>query len=94
MLLGEQKIINLNLINFQLPSFGNRPSDVEKFLNLSLERLGLDYIDLYLIHMPFSFVQDENSFAPATKPDGSFVLDLQSPLAVWRVNLHKIYFIY
>lgn len=55
---------------------------------MSLERLGLDYLDLYLIHMPFSFYKDENSFAPATNPDGSFKLDLQSPLAVWKVRLH------
>ncbi|XP_014219297.1 1,5-anhydro-D-fructose reductase [Copidosoma floridanum] len=72
-------------ITTKLPNFGNRPSDVEKFLNLSLQRLGLNYVDLYLIHMPFSFIQDKNSFTPAINEDGSFMLDLESqPVAVWK----------
>ncbi|KAK2583737.1 hypothetical protein KPH14_009655 [Odynerus spinipes] len=72
-------------ITSKLPHFGNRPSDVEKFLNLSLERLGLDYLDMYLIHMPFAFVLDKNTYAPATQEDGSYVLDLDTnPVSVWK----------
>uniref|UniRef100_A0A914YHQ2 NADP-dependent oxidoreductase domain-containing protein n=1 Tax=Panagrolaimus superbus TaxID=310955 RepID=A0A914YHQ2_9BILA len=33
----------------------NRAEDVEPQLKASLEKLGLDYIDLYLIHMPVAF---------------------------------------
>uniref|UniRef100_A0AC35G0W1 NADP-dependent oxidoreductase domain-containing protein n=1 Tax=Panagrolaimus sp. PS1159 TaxID=55785 RepID=A0AC35G0W1_9BILA len=36
----------------------NRVEDVEPQIKASLEKLGLDYIDLYLIHMPVSFKQD------------------------------------
>uniref|UniRef100_A0A914PS59 NADP-dependent oxidoreductase domain-containing protein n=1 Tax=Panagrolaimus davidi TaxID=227884 RepID=A0A914PS59_9BILA len=36
----------------------NRAEDVEPQIKASLEKLGLDYIDLYLIHMPVSFKQD------------------------------------
>lgn len=42
---------------------------------------------MYLVHMPFSFIQDKDSFAPAAREDGSFILDLQSdPVAVWKVK--------
>jgi alcohol dehydrogenase (NADP+) len=33
----------------------HRPERVEPAFNASLERLGLDYLDLYLIHTPFAF---------------------------------------
>lgn len=57
-------------------------------MNLSLQRLGLDYVDLYLIHKPFSFIQDKDSFAPAKNEDGSIMLDLRpDPIAVWKVKL-------
>lgn len=70
----------------QLPNFGNRATDVEKFISLSLKNLGLDYIDMYLMHMPFSFVQSPTDFSPATNPDGSPVLDLDAdPVTTWKV---------
>lgn len=72
-------------ITTKLPNYGNRPSDVEKFIKLSLERLKLDYIDMYLVHMPFAFKLDEKTFAPAVNEDGSFKLDLDSdPVSVWK----------
>ena len=53
---------------------------------MSLQRLGLNYVDLYLIHMPFSFKHDANSSAPAANSDGTFVLDTESdPIQVWKV---------
>lgn len=73
-------------MSFQLPHYGNRPSDVEKFIKLSLEHLGLDYLDMYLIHMPFAFKLDENAYAPAVREDGSYVLDTDTdPVSVWKV---------
>ncbi|XP_035719670.1 aldo-keto reductase family 1 member A1-like isoform X2 [Vespa mandarinia] len=72
-------------VTSKLPHYGNRPSDVEKFLKLSLERLGLDYLDMYLIHMPFAFVLDKNAYAPAALEDGSYILDLDTdPVSVWK----------
>lgn len=71
---------------WQLPNYGNRPADVETFLNMSLNHLGLDYVDLYLMHMPFSFIKDDKEFIPASHENGSFVLDLESnPVEVWKV---------
>ena len=70
----------------QLPHYGNRPSDVEKFIKLSLKKLGIDYLDMYLVHMPFAFVLDKNEFAPATNEGGSYVLELNTdPVSVWKV---------
>ncbi|XP_017757416.1 PREDICTED: alcohol dehydrogenase [NADP(+)]-like [Eufriesea mexicana] len=72
-------------ITSKLPHYGNRPSDVEKFINLSLKKLNLDYLDMYLIHMPFAFKLNESTYTPATHEDGSFVLDLDTdPVSVWK----------
>ncbi|XP_033328185.2 aldo-keto reductase family 1 member A1 [Megalopta genalis] len=72
-------------ITSKLPNYGNRPSEVDKFIRMSLEKLGLDYLDMYLIHMPFAFQRDESAYVPATRADGSFVLDLDTdPVSVWK----------
>ncbi|KAF7991812.1 hypothetical protein HCN44_010613 [Aphidius gifuensis] len=72
-------------ITTKLPNYGNRASDVEKYINSSLEKLGLDYIDMYLIHMPFAFVSDESCCAPSVHEDGSYQLDLNTdPVSVWK----------
>ncbi|XP_024868871.1 alcohol dehydrogenase [NADP(+)]-like [Temnothorax curvispinosus] len=72
-------------ITTKLPHFGNRPSDVEKFIKLSLEKLGLDYLDMYLVHMPFAFKLDENMCTAATNEDGNYILDFNTdPVLVWK----------
>ncbi|XP_076226332.1 aldo-keto reductase family 1 member A1 isoform X2 [Nomia melanderi] len=74
-------------ITTKLPHYGNRPSEVEKYIKLSLEKLGLDYLDMYLIHMPFAFKRDESGtyHAPATSEDGTYILDLDmDPVSVWK----------
>lgn len=69
-----------------MPHFGNRPSDVEKFIKLSLERLGLEYLDMYLVHMPFGFKLNEETHAAATDEDGNYILDFNTdPVSVWKV---------
>ncbi|OAD56907.1 Alcohol dehydrogenase [NADP(+)] [Eufriesea mexicana] len=65
--------------------FENGGKHVEKFINLSLKKLNLDYLDMYLIHMPFAFKLNESTYTPATHEDGSFVLDLDTdPVSVWK----------
>ncbi|XP_056634750.1 aldo-keto reductase family 1 member A1-like [Diorhabda sublineata] len=72
-------------ITTKLPVWGNRPNDVEKYLKLSLSRLNLDYVDLYLMHMPFSFHSNKDNTAPLVKEDGTFSLDIESDItATWK----------
>ncbi|XP_046401621.1 aldo-keto reductase family 1 member A1-A-like [Ischnura elegans] len=62
-------------VTTKLPVFGNRPGDVEKYLTESLRRLQLDFVDLYLIHMPFALMPNKNGDNFEANEDGSPVLD-------------------
>ncbi|WP_087660017.1 aldo/keto reductase [Caballeronia terrestris] len=42
-------------VTTKLWNTNHRPERVERAFEASLERLGLDYLDLYLIHTPFAF---------------------------------------
>ena len=59
---------------------------MEKYLSKSLSKLQLEYVDLYLIHLPFGFVPDSSGENPAKHEDGSYVLDETDHVAVWKVN--------
>ncbi|KAF7538243.1 hypothetical protein G7054_g3086 [Neopestalotiopsis clavispora] len=39
----------------------HRPSEVEAAIKTSISRLGVDYLDLYLIHWPVAFVPDDGT---------------------------------
>jgi alcohol dehydrogenase (NADP+) len=49
-------------VTTKLWNSNHRPARVEPAFEASLERLGLDYLDLYLIHTPFAF-------QPGDEPD-------------------------
>ncbi|XP_034232333.1 aldo-keto reductase family 1 member B7-like isoform X2 [Thrips palmi] len=52
--LSEGKVKREDLfISTKLPVYAMRAADVPDLLNQSLSRLQLDYVDMYLIHMPF-----------------------------------------
>lgn len=46
-------------ITTKLPEIGNRPGDVAKFLQMSLEKLRVSYVDLYLIHSPTGIIAQD-----------------------------------
>lgn len=70
----------------KLPPSGNRPEGVEKFIKLSLENLQVDYVDVYLVHVPFGFKDVEGDMHPMTA-EGEIDLDLTTNhVAVWKVN--------
>ncbi|KAG8327691.1 hypothetical protein J6590_015723 [Homalodisca vitripennis] len=71
-------------ITTKLPHIGNRPSDVDTYVTNSLRNLQVDYLDLYLMHMPFTFKPDLSGEAPAKNLDGTFVLEDTDHIAIWR----------
>lgn len=61
--------------------WGTQQRNPKAALNDSLKRLGLDYVDLYLIHWPVPLktgnIKDGNLFSFPTKPDGSRDVDIE-----------------
>ncbi|XP_012268795.1 aldo-keto reductase family 1 member A1 [Athalia rosae] len=67
----------------KVPPSGNRPSGVDKWIKRSLKDLQLDYLDLYLIHTPFSFEEVGEELHPVDK-NGEIKLDKSTNhLQVW-----------
>lgn len=75
-----------------LPATGNRPDGVRKYLKQSLENLQLDYVDLYLIHSPFGFYDDDQGsfLMKDSKPELDPTTDL---IAIWKVRMILIFII-
>lgn len=65
----------------------NRPGAAERWLKRSLEKLRLDYVDLYLVHMPYTFKPvggpDDVTFVG---PDGKIGFeDDTDHITIWKV---------
>lgn len=70
--------------SLQLPMHAMRASDVAVFLRQSLDNLQLDYVDLYLIHMPFGF--DKDGFDAATGYRLDALDTTTDHVAIWKVK--------
>lgn len=74
--------------DLKLPMYGVRASDVEKFLKLSLENLGLQYVDMYLIHSPMGLVQAKDKYEVARNDDNSVIIENTDHVSTWKVIRH------
>ncbi|XP_966351.2 1,5-anhydro-D-fructose reductase [Tribolium castaneum] len=68
----------------KLPPGGNRPEAVSKYIKRSLDLLQVQYLDLFLIHVPFAFKDVEGDLHPMT-PDGRIDIDPSTDhVALWK----------
>jgi hypothetical protein len=75
---------------FQLPPVGNHPDRVEKYLKRSLDNLGLDYVDLYLVHVSFGFPEEGEEIHPVDA-DRNILLDKSTNhINIWKVQYFTI----
>lgn len=70
-------------ITTKLWNTNHRPERVEPAFDGSCERLGIDYVDLYLIHTPFAFQPGDN-FDPRDQSGNIIYDDGVTLLETWR----------
>ncbi|XP_050510197.1 1,5-anhydro-D-fructose reductase-like isoform X3 [Diabrotica virgifera virgifera] len=70
---GKLKREDLFIVT-KLPMRGIHRDRVEKYLTESLKKLGLDYVDLYLIHFPVGIAETE----------GSIVYEKEDHVEIWK----------
>ncbi|KAF5305068.1 hypothetical protein FQA39_LY09330 [Lamprigera yunnana] len=68
----------------KLPPTGVSPEGVRKFIKASLQNLQVDYVDLYLIHVPIGAKDIDGNLYPMT-PEGEIDFDFTTDhVATWK----------
>jgi len=75
-------------ITSKLWNSSHQPHLVEKELNETLSLLGLEYLDLYLIHWPVAFTPGETLFPPHPTKESEISLDTETSLVdTWKAMI-------
>lgn len=70
----------------KLPANGLRKEHVKHFLETSLKRLQLDYVDLYLMHVPFGYqhVSDDDDVFPVDEKGDALIDPTTDLVETWK----------
>ncbi|KAF9450116.1 Aldo/keto reductase [Macrolepiota fuliginosa MF-IS2] len=75
-------------ITSKLWNHSHQPDQVEKELDETLKLLGIDYLDLYLIHWPVAFVPGNHFYPPHSTIENEVELDIQTSLVdTWKTMI-------
>lgn len=77
-------------VTTKLWSTFHRPEKVEEAINTSLSNLGLDYLDLFLVHWPVALDPTLGQKIP-TRPDGTRALDPEVTIEQTWAAMEKVY---
>ena len=67
------------------------PDRVNRFIKASLERLQLDYLDLYLCHWPLATIHTGKDEDLAPQKDGKFIMDPTTSIEdVWKAMEERV----
>lgn len=73
-------------VTTKLPIIGVHPDRIEMFIKKSLANLGLDYVDLYLIHFPVGCKYRGDEVYKPLKKDGQADLEGRTDFEeIWKV---------
>nr|XP_042909936.1 aldo-keto reductase family 1 member A1-A isoform X2 [Parasteatoda tepidariorum] len=75
----------IGLGTWQLPCNGLNPLNVEYFFRLSLKALRLDYLDLYLIHVPIACQRTDDDYEVYPFRDGDVLTEIVNLTETWKV---------
>ncbi|KAL4071342.1 NADP-dependent oxidoreductase domain-containing protein [Scleroderma yunnanense] len=78
-------------ITSKLWNSAHQPDQVEPALDETLEQLGLEYIDLYLVHWPVAFPPGKNLFPRVPNKQDEALIDTQTSLVdTWRAMIQLL----
>ncbi|KAF4620925.1 hypothetical protein D9613_000937 [Agrocybe pediades] len=75
-------------ITSKLWNSSHQPQEVEKELDATLAQLGIDYLDLYLVHWPIAFAPGRGLFPPHPELENMVEMDNKTTLVdTWKAMI-------